>query len=205
VSRDPRSGALAAQIAHAREASGNREQFAAAGRARPATLAAQSPLSTGYRAPATRPPAFRDASRSASYNANACAFTTESAAGSGNRSPGDAPEQSASPTVPESAGGSAASRGSSAGSRGGRPWHNLKFRASNRPNRPAPEARPSFREARPGPPWLGAAPEARPQPRAAAPPPRPARQARPEAQPARRVQRPRLEPRPPARPVPSGA
>ena len=66
VSRDPRSGAVAAQIAHAREAAGNREQFAAAGRARPATLAAQSPLSTGYQGSSHASTGFRDASRSAS-------------------------------------------------------------------------------------------------------------------------------------------
>lgn len=57
VARDPRAPAMAAQIQHAREASSNRAQFAAAGHAQPGALVASRPLSTGYKAPAARPPA----------------------------------------------------------------------------------------------------------------------------------------------------
>ena len=55
VARYPRTPPVTAQVQHAREASGNREQFATAGRVRPATLAG-GPLSTQYHAPAARPP-----------------------------------------------------------------------------------------------------------------------------------------------------
>lgn len=65
VARDPRTSAVAAQVQHAREAAGNRAQFAAVGQDRPAALAATSPLATSYRSPATRPPeaAARTATR----------------------------------------------------------------------------------------------------------------------------------------------
>ncbi len=54
--RDRRTAPVAAQIQHAREASSNREQFAAGGHAQPGTLVAAHPLSTDYRAPAERAP-----------------------------------------------------------------------------------------------------------------------------------------------------
>ena len=53
--RDRRTPPVQAQVQHAREAAGNREQFSS-GRARPTTLAAPRPLATEYRAPAEHAP-----------------------------------------------------------------------------------------------------------------------------------------------------
>ena len=55
--REPRIPPVAAQQQHAREASADRNQFAAPGRPQPAALAAGRPLETEYRSPASLPPA----------------------------------------------------------------------------------------------------------------------------------------------------
>ena len=55
VLRERRTAPVPAQVQHSREAGGNRQQFAAENRNRPAVLAAQQPLPTPYKAPAPRP------------------------------------------------------------------------------------------------------------------------------------------------------
>ncbi len=55
VLHEQRMAPVAAQIAHARQAESNREQFASVNRGRPAEVALARPLATEYHAPAARP------------------------------------------------------------------------------------------------------------------------------------------------------
>ena len=185
VVHDPRTPPVAAQIQHARQASTDRAQFAAGGRAQPSALVAPQPLATSYKAPAARPPA-------AAMRAAAAAV------------PAPRPEE-ARPTPQTRAQQEATP---SAAERQARPQEARPQEAHPQEARPQ-AARPQ--EARPAPP-AHLAPQARPEPIPTAPP-RPAPVVRPEARPgpaqhpetqarpeARRAASPRAEPQ--ARPEP---
>ena len=199
-----RTPPVAAQVQHARQAAGNRGQFAKAGHAKPAALAVSRPLPTEYKAPAARPPAV--------------ARTTEQrgrpeAHPAPEQRPAQArrvPENHAAPQpnrpkearpAPENRPGAVARRETPA------PKPEVRRQPQPRPE-VRPETRPEVR------------PETRPQPRSEIRPvtPHPAPQAHAEARPApqhrepearlqpqehRVAPRPAPEARPEARPAPS--
>jgi WXXGXW repeat (2 copies) len=149
VLREHRTPAVAAQVEHARAAASNREQFAAGGRAKPATLVAAHPLATTYRAPAARP----EAGPAAPVN-RPDAARPEVARPEARPTPVNRPEAA-------------------------RPEARPEARPAAPVNRPEPAARPVAPESHPAPPESHAnrmaRPEARPAPpEHTAPPTRPA-------------------------------
>jgi hypothetical protein len=222
VTRDPRMAAVPAQVQYARQASADRAQFVAAGAAWPAALALARPLSTSYKAPASRPPAA--ALRAARPTPEPRAQVQPNERPGAPAARPEIPENRAVPQplarpevrpVPET-------RPSAPE---GRPGVEAPAPRQQPENRPAPAAHPSAPErGRPETP-IPARPEIRPEQRPQAPAParpeprpesrssaapRPEPQARPEARPtpqARPEPQPRPEPqaRPEARPAPRPA
>jgi hypothetical protein len=203
VVHDPRTPPVAAQVQHARQASGNRAQFASAGHA-PEALAVSAPLPATYKQPAAKPPAaaMRMAARPAP--APAAAPRPENRAVQENRpAPQSAAPPARGPEVRQEA------RPES------RPAPQVAARPVPQQQRPAPEVRPvpqqqrPAQEARPAPAPQRPAQEARPAPapqRPAqearpAPAPRPAPEVRPAPQRPEPVARPAAPPSRPAPPV----
>jgi len=232
VSRDPRTPPVAAQMQHARQASANRAQFAMAGRAQPNTVAADRPLSTNYRAPASRPPA--EAMRAARPTPETRPVQPQERAGGApvergqtpqngpgqfrqvpletrppvaERTPTPMPRQYEREPIarpPERADATPQPRPQApARPEFARP--EVERRAEQAPNRPTPPAPQFAPPQRRGPAVAAARPQAPPQPRMTAPAPQ-ARHPRPEAQsrPAPPPPRPEAQarPAPPPRPAP---
>jgi hypothetical protein len=193
VSRDPRLAPVPAQVEHARQAVGNRAQFAGAGNQRPAALAAARPLATSYKAPEARPPeaAVRVAERpapGAPRPAPEAARPTPEARralppAQPTRGPVEqrpvAPERAVNQPAPEIRRPAAEQRPGQAEQNTPTPRPELPARPEQPrafPSRPEPQARPEPRAVAPRP-EQPARPQ--PQPQRAAPP-RPEPQARPE-------------------------
>ncbi len=174
AARFPRTAPVAAQTAHVREASLNHGQFATAGRAAPAALAASRPLTTAYKAPEAKPPeaAVRAAAHPAPETRSQPQLTPRPAAPQA--------ERSAVPNRPEP---QPAQRPEV------RPTPQTQARPElqQRPVVPRPE---SQRQAAPHPEPQRAAPAARPEPQRAAPAPRPEPQRQAAPRPAPQQKRP---------------
>jgi hypothetical protein len=171
VRRDPRLAAVPAQVQQARQAAGNRAQFAGAGNRPPAALTAAHPLATNYHAPEQRPPeaAVRAAARPAAAPTPA------------NRGP--APQHPAAPERAQNQPNTQPRQGQAERTTPPpRPEQHAVAPRPEQPARPQAQARPEPQRAAPARPQ----PQARPEEHATAPrpeqPPRPQAQARPEPQ-----------------------
>ena len=195
VVHDPRTPPVSAQVQFARQSAANRAQFASAGHAQPASLVAEKPLATSYRAPAPRPPAAAMRAVAAPAAAPQAPAPVQGRPNEPQRQiqenrPGaiqPAPQQAPRP-VPEM-------RQAPPPQQAQRPMP--ENRAAPQPAaRPAPEVRPVPQQP------MRPAPEARPIPQQQ--PARPAPQPIPQQQPARPVQQPEARPIPqqPMRPAP---
>jgi hypothetical protein len=211
VVHDPRTPPVAAQVQHARQASGNRAQFASGGHA-PESLAASAPLPATYKEPAARPPAaaMRMAARPAPAPAAAPVQRQEERPGQPaqpamaqrpgqeNRSAQQpAPQPARGPEVRQAPERPAAPRPEPAA----RPAPEV--RSVPQQQRPAQEARPAPQQQRPAPQaQQRPAPQAQQRP-APQPQQRPAQEARPAPQPQQRpAQEARPAPQPQQRPAP---
>jgi hypothetical protein len=205
VVREHRTAPVAVQVAHERQASQNREQFAAVNRGRPPAVAETRPLAANDRAPEPSP-----ASRMAAQNQP----SREPFGGRGAPAPGNpqgnrfereplAQQQrpAVQPAIPQRPEPRTETRVQGPESR-----PTLQVRPAPQPQgRPEEQARPAFpgnrSMPRPEPQARPAAPVARPAP---APRAEPAPAARPEPA-ARTAPAPRPEPAPAARPAPASA
>jgi len=182
--REQHMAPLPEQVAHAREASTNREQWASVNHGRPAVLTAPRPLETAHRAPAPMPPQVQNQVRQEQMRVAENRPVAR---------PGTEPRPEARPAQPmnrpEARPAPEPNRPEARPAPENRPAAHPEARPAPQPNRP--EARPEQPANRPEP---RPQPESRPQPR---PESRPAPQQRPEEHP----QAARPEERPEARPA----
>jgi WXXGXW repeat (2 copies) len=185
--REPRIGAVAAQIQHVNEAAANGAQFARENRGHPALSASARPLPTLYRAPAAPPPSWQRAAEQSRRNFNARLENPRTAAG---REQAPLEERPGMRAIPGPAAPAPLSREERAERQVPR---NFNAKPENQPfpetrGQARPEEQPGMRTI-PAPRARAAAsqmkPEPRPEPfgRAAAPPMRPVPPEHPEARP----------------------